>query len=150
MKQTFEQLIAEASKFMGCKEPQRLIAGESLVMNDVGFAFIRHEDTDPDRIFLFASFGKVPIENQAAVLEALLEENHSVFNGHGAAFSISPVTGQVVYAHQVPIANTRPAELAATVRYLITIGTQWRETYFLDKPVTASGSRRPGFLQPSA
>lgn len=132
MAKNFEELMAGVCKLLPISEPQRAIAGESIFIEDVMFTLIHDEKINPDRVFLFASFGPVPRQNGAKVLTALMKENHALFKGDGPGFTVSPTTGKIVYARNLALATLQPADLASKMCFLARKGNEWRETKFLD------------------
>jgi hypothetical protein len=149
MAQSFDELITEVCAVIGFKEPQRLIDGEAIFLNDVMFSIIHEQEIDPNRIYIFVTFGQLPQKNRIKVVEELLKENHG-FRGKGPGFTISPVTGKVVYALHIPLDKTEPVAMANIMGSLATSACKWRETFLLDEPASAPGpaSRRPHFIQP--
>jgi hypothetical protein len=89
MAQSFDELITEVCAVIGFKEPQRLIDGEAIFLNDVMFSIIHEQEIDPNRIYIFVTFGQLPQKNRIKVVEELLKENHG-FRGKGPGFTISP------------------------------------------------------------
>jgi hypothetical protein len=136
MAQCFDELMTKVCRLIGFKEPQRLIDGEAIFLNDVMFSIIHEQGIDPNRIYMFVSFGELPRENRIRVVEELLKENHS-FRGKGPGFTISPTTGKVVYALHVPLDKTGPTAFAGIMACLATAAGRWRETFFLDQPASA-------------
>lgn len=146
MAKSFEELMAGVWKLLPLENPERAIAGEPVFINDVMFTLIHDKDIDPERIFLFASFGDLPRDRAAEVLAALLKENHAGVRGDGPGFTVSPTTGKVVYARHIMLAAAMPADLASKMCYVAQKANEWRKTYFLpEAPV--STVRRSRFAQ---
>lgn len=145
---SFEELITGVCNVIGLQEPQRLIDGESIVLDDVMFTIGHHHAMDPNRVNMFVTFGELPAENRVRVMEELLKENHG-FKGKGPGFTISPATGNVVYALHVPLDTTEAVGLVNIMGFLAKSAVKWRKTFLLDQPARRAGpgSRRPHFIQ---
>ena len=131
MAKSFEELMAGVWKLLPLENPERAIAGEPVFINDVMFTLIHDKDIDPERIFLFASFGDLPRDRAAEVLAALLKENHAGVRGD---------------ARHIMLAAAMPADLASKMCYVAQKANEWRKTYFLpEAPV--STVRRSRFAQ---
>jgi hypothetical protein len=148
MAESFEELITEVCNLIGVQEPQRLINGESIVLDDVMFSIANHPSIDVYRIYIFVTFGQLPVENRVRVLEEMLKENHS-FKGKGPGFTISPATGNVVYALHVFLDQTEAVELVNIFGCLAKSALKWRETFLLDQSARRAGpgSHRPHFIR---
>lgn len=131
MTKSFAELMAGVWKLLPIEKPERAIAGEPVFINDVMFTLIHDKGIDPERIFLFASFGDLPRKRAVEALAALLKENHAGAKGDGPGFTVSPTTGKVVYARHVLLKATTSADLADKMCYLAQKANEWRKTYFL-------------------
>jgi hypothetical protein len=156
MAKSYERLIRNLCKLIRFDEPERVLKQEPLYLDDVLFILIHDTDTDPNRIFLFAEFGHLPPDRAIPAMEALLQENHAGFDGHGSAFAISPTTGHVLYSLHLALTKTTPTNLAVRMAYLMKLAKEWRRTYFLDQPGTepapqsARAARRRHFVRPAS
>ncbi|HEX7634409.1 MAG TPA: CesT family type III secretion system chaperone [Noviherbaspirillum sp.] len=149
MAKSFEELMSGVWKLLPLEKPERAIAGEPVFINDVMFTLIHDKDIDPERIFLFASFGDMPRDRTVEVLAALLKENHVGMMGDGPGFTISPTTGKVVYVRHIMLATATPADFASKMCYVAQKANEWRKTYFLpEAPV--STARRSRFARTTA
>lgn len=135
MKQQFEALVrafCEAEQFAW---PDILIDGEPVELEGVEFSFLYDDEFAPDAMHLRVVFGPAPLKDETAIFQMLLNENHIGYLGEGPGFCVSPSTGNVLYMLKLPLDQTTPELLAATLVYFTEKVAEWQRTYFLPPPM---------------
>ena len=130
----FDTLIAEFCALVNLTDVQHVRDGGAVELNDVLFSFTYDPRAGGNTFFLHVDFGAPPQEREATAYYELLRRNFVIFAGKGPAFTISPVTGHVVYVEQFSLATARAADMAETVVNIVEQAVDWRETRFLSGP----------------
>ncbi|RJF92162.1 CesT family type III secretion system chaperone [Noviherbaspirillum saxi] len=122
----FTRLVEEFCKHCGLPEPERILHGGPIAVNDIVFSLIYSEEVNPDAIFAYADFGEAPRGSETDVFRTLLETNLSLYDGKGPTFAISPETGRVVLSACYVIADTPPDELRKHLVKMAEQAKAWR------------------------
>ena len=140
MKQKFDELMARfcaAAKLPGM---EAIANGAPFTCGDILFAINRDSKRTQDLIFIHADFGPASEELARPVYYTLLEENFISAMDPSGTFGLSPVTGNVVYITQMPLAGATIKTLWQTIVSLSERAQHWRRTQFLDDPALSSVS----------
>ena len=130
MSERYERLVADFCSLVGL-DPEYVHHGRAIAVDGIDCCLVHNDEAGADMLFLYVDFGPPPMERQDAVLYELLKRNYLQFAGKGPSFTISPVTGHVVYVEHFRLGETRPELLASSMSYLASLATDWRETHFL-------------------
>jgi hypothetical protein len=141
LKQRFVQLIQDFCALSGFADPQRLLNGGSIVINDVVFSLLHKEKPDPRLLFLRCDFGEIRDNRQTDAYKALLEMNTYLYDGTGPAFAIAPETGRVLFTNSYRLEGLEANELHRILAELVEQVLEWRSHYFLDPRSTARTNR---------
>jgi hypothetical protein len=136
MATSFEQVIRNFCLSQKLPEPEHLLKGGSLMVNEVEFCFIYDLHRMPRALTLCTVFGAVPLQNETAIYRALLSQNHVGHAGKGPGFCISPRTGDVVYLRTMLLEEASPVRLAGTMVFFSERVRDWQTTFFLPQSGT--------------
>ena len=137
MKDSFRHLINDLCKAAGLADPKRVEQGESIQVDGVECAILHHDELAPDLAFAYVAFGAAPARDQARIYEMLLQQNYLGFAGKGPCFTISPISGHVVYVEHARIDQTSGRELLARLGHLAARAVEWRLNHFLEEAAPA-------------
>lgn len=126
----FSQLIEGFCKLCALDEPERVVAGGPIEVNDVIFSLTCNEEADLKRLFIHCDFGTVPRGREAGIYQSLLETNMGLYTGSGPTFAISPQTRRVVLVDHRQLEQLTPASLRDLVFGMQQQAMGWRRNYF--------------------
>ncbi|MES2787888.1 MAG: hypothetical protein V4684_20635 [Pseudomonadota bacterium] len=107
----------------------------STTIAEVAINIMHTPETHPDSAFVLIDFGPPPAEREAEALRALLLVNFTMLGEDTAStFSIHPIYGNVTLQAKYPFQGRSGVELLRSVRVLVAMALQWRETHFLQTP----------------
>ncbi|MES2634607.1 MAG: CesT family type III secretion system chaperone [Pseudomonadota bacterium] len=116
---------------------------------DVAVNIMHTQATHPDSAFVLIDFGPPPPEREAEALRTVLLINFTMLGVETAStFSIHPIYGHVTLQARYPFHGRSGVELLRSVRTLVAMALQWRETYFLQTPSQPASqlmSHHPGY-----
>ncbi|HEX6705246.1 MAG TPA: CesT family type III secretion system chaperone [Albitalea sp.] len=140
----FEQLVKDFCTLCNMEEPERILQGGPIAVDDIVFSLIYSETVNPDLIFIYGDFGDLPTGKEQAALRALLEANLYLYTGNGPVFAMSTDTGRVVSAQHQRLVDIKAADLRSALVKLADQAKLWRQHHFL------GDSRKPGGPNPLA
>lgn len=114
----FEQLIKGLCALTRYAEPQQIIDGAGITFEGVTFALIYKPKADPDALFLYADFGQLDLEQQAALYPLMLQENLMMLGSRECTFSVSARLDSVVVVEKIRLSAQTPESLLALLRSL--------------------------------
>ncbi len=127
----YELVINEFCERVGLQDSEYARNGGAIEIDGAVFSFIYDDKTNADVMFLYVDFGLPPAENEATVYYDLLKRNFLMFAGKGPAFTISPITGHVVYVEHFRLEEVTPDLLAQAAIGKAKEAMDWRTTHFL-------------------
>jgi hypothetical protein len=141
----YTKLIQDFCNANGLQEPERILRGGPIAVDDVTFSVIYSETVNPDVVFLYCDFGDVPVGREHEAYKALLQANLSLYNGGGPSFAVSPESGRVLLADACRIDGVTVEKLREHLVKLADQATEWRKDHFLGgrNTHTAQDSARP-------
>jgi hypothetical protein len=128
---SFESLIDEFCALAGLQDARHVRSGGAVALKDILFSITHDRIAAQDTFFLHIDFGPPPEKREATVYYELLKRNFVLVSGRGAAFTISPVSGHVVYVEQFSLVTARAADLVETIAQMVEQAIDWRSTHFL-------------------
>ena len=131
MKQQFDAVVIALCLAEKLAQPLPIIDGEPMELHGTEFSFLYDEESEPDAMTLRIVFGHAPLKNETEIYQQLLHQNHVGFCGNGPGFCVSPASGKVLYLLKLPLSQSTPALLAATMLYFTKKVKQWQMGYFL-------------------
>jgi hypothetical protein len=148
----FAQLVKDFCTLCGMEEPERILQGGPIAVDDIVFSLVYSESVNPDLVFIYCDFGELPRGRETEAGKALLEANLYLHTGGGPVFAISVETGRVVSADHRRLVDTKAEALRALLVKSADQAKQWRQHHFLNnntsanasKPAAASPLARPG------
>jgi hypothetical protein len=112
----FEQLIQGLCSLTRYANPQQIIDGGGITFEGVTFALIYKPKADPDALFLYADFGQLDLEQQAALYPLMLQENMLMLSSRESTFSVSAKHDSVVMIEKISLPAQTPERLLALLR----------------------------------
>lgn len=138
----FVELIEAFCAHCGLAEPERILYGGPISVNEVIFSLIHNEDSNPDLLFAYCDFGFAPPGREAETYRMLLETNLSLYDGKSPSFAIAPETGRVVLAASYALGETSGAELGKHLAKIAEQAKAWRVDPFFGARLASRPSRR--------
>lgn len=147
-RKAFVELVEGFCSLAGLSEPERAVAGETVMMDGVGFTLVQSDEVDPSLISIYAEFGKIPLQLEARVCKLLLEANLYLYIEKGPIFTLSPDQKSVICAERRMLGQTTPKDLRDLLVRLAAKANEWRKNYFLDTKAQAPLAHvgKPGWL----
>jgi hypothetical protein len=139
----FEQLVRDFCKLCGMEEPERILQGGPIAVDDIVFSLVYSETVNAERCFIYCDFGELPKGQEAPAMRALLEANLYLHTGSGPVFAMSNDTGRVVAADHRRLSELKAADLRSALVKLADQAKLWRQHHFLT-PADAAGAARAG------
>lgn len=137
MRERFIRLIQDFCALYGMDNPMHVLNGGSIAVNGIVFSLTHMEKSDPDLLYIRCDFGEAPNKRLAEAYQALLEMNLYLYDGTGAAFSISPKTACVLFTKTYRLEALMPQDLQNLLGELVVQVHEWRNHHFLDpRPAT--------------
>ncbi|MEB0137243.1 CesT family type III secretion system chaperone [Actimicrobium sp. CCC2.4] len=118
MHTAFEQLIQGLCKVTRYANPQQIIDGGGITFEGVTFALTYKPKADPDALFLYADFGQLDLEQQAALYPLMLQENMLMLSSREGTFSVAATNDSVVMIEKISLSAQTPESLLALLRSL--------------------------------
>jgi hypothetical protein len=141
----FIKTIEDFCAACGLEDPERILHGGPIAVDEVVFSLIHSENIDPDLLFVYSEFGDLPAGREAQACRALLEANLLLYTGKGPAFTVSPETGRVVFAEHFRLDEISGEQLRDALTRTADQAKKWRGNHFLDNaPPAPRPSARPG------
>ncbi|MEC5217509.1 hypothetical protein RCH09_002467 [Actimicrobium sp. GrIS 1.19] len=137
MPPSFENVIRNFCLYKALAEPEHLLKGGSVLVNEVAFCFIYDLHRMPQALTLCTVFGAAPLQNETAIYRALLSQNHVGHAGKGPGFCMSPKTGDVVHLRTMLLEEATPVRLASTMVFFSERAREWQTTFFLPQSATS-------------
>ena len=134
MRSEYDKLINDFCQVVGLEDEEYVRDGGAFEVDGVVSSLIYNEQASTELMFLYVDFGMLPPELEAAASCELLKRNFLTFTGKGPAFTISPITGRVVYVEHFQLDSTDAEQLARALSRLTVEANDWRKTYFLSGP----------------
>jgi hypothetical protein len=131
MRAAFDALVDEFCALTHLQDPEYVRQGGTIELDGVHFSLIHDVRANEELFFLYVDFGAPPAEREATVYYELLKRNFLSFTGKGPAFTISPVTGHVVYVEHFALGRALARDVADAVLRLAEQALDWRQTQFL-------------------
>jgi hypothetical protein len=131
-KARYFELIDEFCLLRGVEEPQLIVEGGALNVNDVMFSLLHNVQIDEGLLFIYADFGELPLGRELQASVALLEANLFLYSGAAPVFAISAETGRVVMAEHRMLDQLDAQDLSDVLTSMAAKARQWRSDYFLD------------------
>ena len=141
--QEFARLIEGFCEHCGLDEPERILQGGPVSVDDIVFSLIYSEQVDPDLLFLYTDYGEVPHGREAEVYRALLEMDLHLYTGRGPALTLSSESGRVVRADHCRLAEIKPQTLYAVMVKVAAEAKSWREDQCFSKVIAALRPQMP-------
>jgi hypothetical protein len=131
MREQFNKLMAAFCQLVKLPDAQAFIEGASFDVDGTNCAILFNEKVTADRCFVHADFGQPPAENEAQVFYELLRQNFAGATDPGPTYTISTLTGHVVYVENFALATVQAGALADAVANIAAKAGDWRKTRFL-------------------
>jgi hypothetical protein len=143
----FEQLVKDFCKLCNMEEPERILHGGPIAVDDIVFSLVYSETVNPDLLFVYGDFGEVPAGKEAEALRALLEANLYLYTGSGPIFAASVDSKRIVSVEHKRLVDTKATDLRAALVKLADQAKVWRQHHFLGDARKPTG---PNPLAPAA
>lgn len=127
----FEQLVRDFCRLCGMEEPERILQGGPIAVDDVVFSLVYSDAVNPDLCFIYCDFGELPAGKEAPAMKALLEANLYLHTGSGPVFAVSADSGRVVAADHRRVVDVKAADLRGALVKLSEQAKLWRTHHFL-------------------
>lgn len=101
-----------------------------LALGDVRVTLTHEPSRSDSHFFLMAAFGPLPIGNELAACQALMDANAALLAHGGPCFSLHPLTHEVTLQHACPLDQATPHELYGQLQSLAAIARDVRERVF--------------------
>lgn len=153
MSDRFQQLIKNFCESAGLGNPERMTKGDAFDLNGVIFAVACEPEANAKAMLVYADFGPVPADNEAYAYYQLLRENHLSFAVKGSSFTVSSVTGNVVYVEPFDLDKTTADSLGDALLEIVAQAKRWRAEFAAPTARGAAAGRpshRPHFLNNNA
>lgn len=128
--QRFRELIAQLSELIELDDPNWIILGRPLMVDDIAFNVL-HKKEDGDCFYIYADFGTVPFGDETTIYKNLLEANLGLYRGNGPGFSLSRQTSHVVYGECHQLGAITAEQLADSLAQISIRVKKWREDYVI-------------------
>lgn len=146
MKERYEQLVREFCSAIGFEAADKIIAGGPFEADGVEFALTYDSYATQDKVLIYTDFGPMPTHDNIAIYYALLEENFLHAMGRGGSFSLSSVTGNIVYIESLSLDDANPKTLYESFDRLSKEAKEWRVTHYIGDAVKRSSPLRDSAL----
>ena len=133
----FTGLIEGLFTLMALDQPERVIAGDALMINKVAFSLVQSDQIDASLMSIYADFGPIPAQLEARICKVLMEANLYLFIEQGPIFALSADQKNVLCAERRVIGKTTPEDLYELLMRLASKANEWRINYFLDSKPNA-------------
>lgn len=131
MKKRYEQLIEAFCSAASFGATDRIIAGDPFEADGMTFALAYDSHAMPGKVLIYTDFGPMPAHDNKAIYYSLLEENFLGAMGKGGSFSLSSVTGNIVYIESFSIDEATPKTLYEKLARLSKEAKEWRVTHYI-------------------
>ena len=138
MKSEFDRAMRALCEAESIAPAEPLMQGASIALDEVLFSFMYDEEVAADSLYLRVVFGEAPLHDETAIFKALLQQNHAAYRGRGAGFCIARSSGEVLYLHEISLAQATPALLTTTMRYFTGKVKAWQKSFYLPCAVQPS------------
>ena len=132
MRTHVEKFVKHFCASVDLEDPERTVHGGPFEVDGIVFSIIYNEHINNSMMFLYVDFGYAPSKNEATVYYELLKQNYITFAGKGPAYTISPITGSVIYIEHFFLDQITPAEFVGILAHLSARAKEWQKTFFLD------------------
>ena len=137
----FEQLVKDFCSLCGMGEPERILQGGPIAVDDIVFSLVYSETVNRELVYIYCDFGDMPKGRELEAHKALLEANLYLHTGGGPVFAISVETGRVVSADHRRLAGLKAEDLRAALVKSADQAKQWRQHHFLNTSGTATAGK---------
>ncbi|MBN9473201.1 MAG: molecular chaperone Tir [Bordetella sp. SCN 67-23] len=146
-KQQHEALIRAFCALCGIEgEADNLLKGGPLAVNDVVFSISHNAEISPHAILIYCDFGTVEEGREAEAYRALLEANMVMYSANGPMYTVSPLTGRVVFANSYPLEALDARALRNVLARLAGMSKAWHQSQFLQNPPLRAKAVQAGTL----
>lgn len=129
----YVQLIEGFCRQCGLDDPERILQGGPIAVDQVVFSLVHSEEVDAGLVFIYADLGDIPHGLEATVHRALLEMNLRICNGRGPVLALSEDSGRAVRVDHRPIAKTTPEALLSLLQQIAAGAKAWRDDPAFEK-----------------
>ena len=129
-RQHYEELIKQLCELTKIDEAQSIIDGGPLAVNEVIFSLHNPVQINQGVLLIYCDFGEVAAGREAEAYRALLETNMLMFAASGPMYTISPLTGRVIFANHYAVTDFDARSLRNTLAHLAGKAKEWRKTHF--------------------
>lgn len=145
-KESFSKLINGFCALTGLKEADRVINGDWIKFNDVGFSLVHVPFCKTPTFSIYADFGPIPPQKEASICRVLLEVNLHLHVDAGPVFSVSEKEKNVICAQRYLTDDVKPEKLRELVVNMSELAHEWRKNYFLDVKGDTLQKNRAAFI----
>lgn len=128
----FERLVRDFCQSVNLDQPEKVMAGEAVIIDQVNISFLYAATTIPDKVFLYFDYGVVPDDRALQVSQALLKQNHATYAGAGRSFGLTKDAKRVILSDHLDLQSANSELLLNKLRLEIELVKRWRENYFLE------------------
>lgn len=146
-KQKYETLIHAFCKLCGIEgEADSIINGGPLAVNDVALSLSHNAEISPHTVLVYCDFGEVEEGREAEAYRALLEANMVMYSANGPMYTVSPLTGRVVFANNYPLEALDARSLRNALARLASMAQAWTKSQLLQNPPLRARALQAGNL----
>ncbi len=133
---SIHDLVAQFCPLIGVAPPEITCGPDGVLaftvtVREVVVAVAHEPVSQPQSAMVHVFYGKVPLENELAVLTELLRANFYMDAPNDPAFSFNPETREVALRFAYLLAQGSGEHLLAAVQHSVDIALEWRRTHFL-------------------
>lgn len=146
-KQKYDALIHAFCVLCGIEgTAESIINGGPLAVNNVAFSISHNAEISPHAVLVYCDFGAVEEGREAEAYRALLEANMVMYSANGPMYTVSPLTGRVVFANNYPLEALDARSLRNALARLAAASQAWSKSQFLQNPPLRARALQAGNL----
>lgn len=131
MRDQFDKLMQAFCQLVKLPDARPVIEGTSFDVDGTPCAILFNDKVAADRCFVHAEFGQPPADNEARVFYELLRHNFASSADTGPNYTVSTLTGRVVYVEHFRLDTLQADALADAIANIAARASDWRKTQFL-------------------
>ncbi|WLH00994.1 CesT family type III secretion system chaperone [Pseudomonas beijingensis] len=139
---TYCKLIDQLCALTMIPTPSAFYEQANLSVKDVDFSLKHTPGVGEGDVFIYCSFGPLPVANREAVLQRLLETNLYLLSGAFCpSLSYNRDSEQVILIGHVPLETLTAERLLGLMGGAADMALIWRDGYFFDGPDTGRDAK---------